>query len=577
MKPIKKPLFIASIVLVVLLPLVLLLSTIVYSADKTLPNTYVLDRNYSNLTHQQIIDRLDIDFPLPPKISLSFENQEFSINLSSISASIDKQVLADNLLRRNLNYGLEPVIKSFFSNYSFPVVFIFDPDLMENEISSISAQIDKPFVPTELHIDPKSKTITAKIGELGRRVDTDALLLSFENHLINWQHQNSIDIPVAIIGSTPTPDQIDSTKAKAANLLNKSLSLRAPTPELPDIVIDDLTLISWLNFEGNYHQDKVNDYVDNISQSLQKDPVDAIFKFEEGRVTEFRPAADGHSVKKEELPALIINNLNALLSSPDSSLTLDIPTQTTPPSINTQDANNLGIKELLGRGVSTFKHSSTVRNFNIEKGASIVNRVLVPPGETFSFLKHLGEVTREAGYKEAYIIRQGRTELDVGGGICQVSTTLFRAMLNAGVNITQRRPHAFRVSYYEEDSPPGYDATVFIPSPDLAFVNDTNHHLLVQNTYDSVNKRLTYEIYGTSDGRQVEINNYRKWGHAPPPPTRYIDDPTLEPGKLIQEETAVPGLNVAFDWKVTRGQEVLHQKTFQSNYVPWAAVYRRGI
>jgi vancomycin resistance protein YoaR len=214
---------------------------------------------------------------------------------------------------------------------------------------------------------------------------------------------------------------------------------------------------------------------------------------------------------------------------------------------------------------------------NIEKGAGIVNRILVAPNETFSFVKNLGEVSLEAGFKKAYIIRQGKTELDVGGGICQVSTTLFRAMLNAGVNITERRNHAYRVSYYEEDSKPGFDATVFIPSPDLKFINDTGHYVLIQNIFDLPNRTLTYEIYGTSDGRKSEISNYRQWDSAPPPPDVYIDDPTLPMGKVVQDEKRIPGLKTAFDWTVTdKDGTVIHKKTFQSNFTPWAAVYRRG-
>ena len=182
----------------------------------------------------------------------------------------------------------------------------------------------------------------------------------------------------------------------------------------------------------------------------------------------------------------------------------------------------------------------------------------------------------ETGFKQAYVIKQGKTELDVGGGVCQVSTTLFRAMLDAGLDITERQEHAYRVSYYEEDSPPGYDATVFIPKPDLKFVNDTGHYVLIQNIIDMKNKKLTYEIYGTSDGRKTELSNYRKWNASPAPPDKYIDDPTLPNGKVIQDEHSIPGLNVAFDWKVMRNGEVVHQKTFESHYVPWGAVYRRG-
>ena len=117
---------------------------------------------------------------------------------------------------------------------------------------------------------------------------------------------------------------------------------------------------------------------------------------------------------------------------------------------------------------------------------------------------------------------------------------------------------------------------MFLPSPDLRFKNDTGNYLLIQSYYDGVNKKLTYEIYGTNDGREVEISNYKKWGAAAAPPDVYIDDPNLPEGKIVKTESRVPGLNTSFDWTVRKNGEILHQQTFVSKYVPWAAVYRRG-
>jgi len=358
-------------------------------------------------------------------------------------------------------------------------------------------------------------------------------------------------------------------------IIGKSLIL---STDLNTVTLDDKTLISWFNFDGSFQKNKIQEYSQNLSQSLKRDPVSAIFKFENGKVLEFQPSRNGIIPKVDQLTDSIINNLNSLLSSKELSIKLDIPVDITEPVVKNDEVNNLGIKELLGSGTSTFKHSAATRNVNIAKGSSIVNRVLVAPGETFSFIKSLGGVTLADGYQQAYVIRSGKTELDVGGGICQVSTTLFRAMLNSGLNITQRQAHAYRVSYYEEDSKPGFDATVFIPSPDLAFTNDTGHYILIQNILDMDNRRLTYEIYGTNDGRHTEITNYRQWDAQPAPPAVWIDDPTLPSGKIVQDEHAIPGLKTAFDWTVKdKDGKVIHQKTFQSFFAPWAAVYRKGV
>jgi len=149
-------------------------------------------------------------------------------------------------------------------------------------------------------------------------------------------------------------------------------------------------------------------------------------------------------------------------------------------------------------------------------------------------------------------------------------------VLAAGLPIEERAAHAYRVGYYEVKYQPGFDATVFQPSPDFKFRNDTNAYILIQTVYDEKAQYLSFELYGTSDGRKVEISKARVWDVTPPPPDLYQDDPTQPVGKVVQTEHAAWGAKVAFDWKVTRGDEILQQKTFYSNYSPWQAVFLRG-
>jgi len=390
---------------------------------------------------------------------------------------------------------------------------------------------------------------------------------------LSYLDSTPISVSLNSLGQLPTADQTQALLAQAEKLKGKQIILNIPNTD--PYTITDLTLMSWLSFNSVLDQPKLIKFIDELNQSLRTDPVDAVFQFEEAKVRQFRSSQPGRFIDSPALVTSLTNSVKSLLADQVIS-PLDIPFQFVDPVIRNEDANNLGIKELLGRGESSFSHSSAISNKNIKRGAEVVNFVLVPPGETFSFNKNLGDVSTENGYYMAYIIREGRTELDVGGGICQVSTTMFRAALNAGLPIIERQPHAYRVSYYEEGSNPGFDATVFLPNPDLKFENDTGHHILIQSFYDGDNKKLAYEIYGTSDGRTVTIDNYRKWDYSQPPPDKYIDDPTLAPGQIVQVEHRIPGLKTAFDWTVAKDGQILHQQTFSSSYTPWAAVFRRG-
>lgn len=553
-------------------PLIILLAPLVLNYNKSGNNTFVVDKDYSHLSRSEIINRLNQDFIIPQKINLQFDTQVFYLNTASISASINTDKTAGSLLYRRLDEGIFKYIKYFFNPKKFSLKIDYDDKQLNEVVEAIASQIEKPFVPTELVL--KNKNITVSPGVSGLFVNQELIKKTVLNNLEFAKFNDSILIETKVVGEIPNTTQVEQTIDRAKKIIDKSIVL---STDLDTITIDDQTLISWIDFNNGYQLDKINIYTQNIAKSFTKDPIDAVFKFQNGQVTEFKPAQNGIIVNPDSLSQEIMASFINLEKSNEKQEKLIPSFESIEPKIKNSDVNDLGIKELLGKGTSTFWHSSAIRNINITKGSSIVNRILVAPGDTFSFVKSLGEVSLAAGYKQAYIIRQGKTELDVGGGVCQVSTTLFRAMLDAGLNITERKNHAYRVSYYEEDSKPGFDATVFIPSPDLKFVNDTAHHVLIQSVLDMDNRRLTYEIYGTSDGRKVNISNYRQWDSTPPPPDVWIDDPTLPVGKVVKDEQAIRGLKTAFDWTVTdKDGNILHQKTFQSNFAAWAAVYRRG-
>ena len=561
--------------LITLVPFILIASFIFVNSQKSPQNSFISSYDYSRLNKEEIDQQLQQDFTLPENLKISLDDKNYIFPLASISASINYQKTNNSLLNYYLERGVFSFIKDFFKNpkKEFNLSIDYDQQLLDQQIENLSQEVNKPFIPTDIKLENKQIVITP--GILGLELDQNLLKDQIISQLTLAKFDQNLKIPTNVIGFIPDQQKIDQVEDQAQKLIYKQIVLKH---QFEEIIINDQTLVTWLSFDKDYNYQQINDYVANLAQSLKKDPVNAVFIFENDQVTEFQADQPGVIVQESELSLSLQASLQQLLDTQDKSLDLQVPVQSIDPIIKNEDVNNLGIKELLGRGTSTFRHSSSIRNQNIAKGSSIVNRILVAPGQKFSFIQSLGEVSLAAGYKKAYIIRQGRTELDVGGGICQVSTTLFRAMLDAGVDIIERKAHAYRVSYYEEDSKPGFDATVFIPKPDLSFINDTPNHLLIQSIFDLDNRRLTYEIYGTSDGRQSEITNYRQWGASAPPPDVWIDDPTLEPGKVVQDEQAIPGLKTAFDWTVTgKDGNVLHQKTFQSNFTPWAAVYRRGI
>lgn len=306
-------------------------------------------------------------------------------------------------------------------------------------------------------------------------------------------------------------------------------------------------------------------------------PLDAQFIFDNGKVTAFTLSKDGQAVDTAAIEANIKNKIPyiTLIDTPQI-IRIAVPVKVIKPKIASENVNNLGIKELIGTGTSFFQHSIPERIYNVELGASRVTGILVAPGEVFSFDNAVGDISALTGYKQAYVIQNGKTVLGDGGGICQVSTTLFRALLNAGLPIVERHAHAYRVGYYEEQAPPGIDATIFVPSIDLKFKNDTGHSILLQSIVDPNTLQLTYNLYGTRDGRRVAMTTPVVTGVTPPPPDLYQDDPTLPTGVVKQTDFAAWGAHVSFSRTVMKDNKIYLSDTFNTDYRPWQAIYLRG-
>lgn len=243
------------------------------------------------------------------------------------------------------------------------------------------------------------------------------------------------------------------------------------------------------------------------------------------------------------------------------------------PKITGSDAERLGIREILGVGRSNFSSSPTNRRKNMALGVKHMNGVLLAPGEEFSQLKVLGEIDGAHGWLPELVIKGNQTTPEYGGGLCQVGTTSFRMALDAGLKITQRRNHSYRVRYYE---PVGTDATIYDPAPDFRFKNDTANHVLITAAIQNGDDMI-FTTWGTKDGRVAKQENYKVYGITAAPPTRYIETTDLPPGKVKCTETAHAGASASFDYVVTQADGTEARETFKSYYKPWGAVCLKGV
>lgn len=327
----------------------------------------------------------------------------------------------------------------------------------------------------------------------------------------------------------------------------------------------------------HYQEAKLDSLIKPLSAALNIEPVEGLFTFENNRVAAFKLSKNGRKVDEKTLKQTIVSEMKQVaVAERPQTINIKIPIVVQEPKISTEKINNYGIRELIAEGTSQFVGSIPNRAFNINLAASRVNGALVKPGDVFSFNNTVGNISSLSGYKQAYVISGGKTILGDGGGVCQVSTTLFRAVVNAGLPIIERNQHAYRVGYYEQDSGPGVDAAIYSPGVDFKFKNDTGKHILIQAIPDMTNYTLAFQLYGTKDDREVIVNKPVILSQSPAPEPEYIDDPNLPKGEVKQVDFAAGGANVFFTRVVKKDGKVLYNDKFVSNYRPWKAVYMRG-
>jgi len=236
----------------------------------------------------------------------------------------------------------------------------------------------------------------------------------------------------------------------------------------------------------------VQKYVADLAGQVDQTAQNAALAMTDGQLTIAAPSRTG--VKLNQADA--VSDIIAGLGKPAAGRHIALKLETTQADVNENNLDTLGIKEQISEGETYFPGSPSTRLTNVRAGAKRFNGVLLKPGQTFSFGALLGDVGPQTGYVPELVIIGDHEEYQYGGGLCQVSSTAFRAALAAGLPITERVNHAFAISYYTWPySVPGLDATIYYPIVDFKFVNDTGHYILMQTTMQGVD--LKFDFFGT--------------------------------------------------------------------------------
>lgn len=439
-----------------------------------------------------------------------------------------------------------------------PLYLQVDDQTLATYLDGLQTQLGTP--QHDASVAVKGNQIVVTPGTDGTKLNRDALkqqVLDSTAHL----KPVALALPVAFAKPTITTDMAEQAKVRADALIGLPLSLTFNDKKW-DVSRDELVSALRFNADLGARIDAaaLMPRINAIASAVKQDPQNAVIGWDTHLVVS-QSAKNGQQLNV----AQTVSRINAWNGDVH---TLALPVEIAKPRI-TDDVGALGITTRLGVGVSNFSGSDAARATNIKLSAGYLNDTVVAPGEVFSFLDSIGEISAARGYKDGYVILAEQTVPGIGGGVCQVATTMFRAAMYSGLPIEERNPHAYIVGYYQQGGYPiGLDAAVFSPGVDFKFRNETDKYMLIKTAIDSGN--LYISIYGSDLGYKVNISDPTITNKTKPPDDEYEVDPTLPSGAKKQVEFAKSGEDVALTRTVLSSDgKMVRQATFNTHYQAW--------
>ncbi len=479
-------------------------------------------------------------------------------------------------------------MKAWRSGIDLAPQLVYDEAVAVEYVNEIARQVDKATIEASLKIE--GVNVIENPGQIGRKVDVRATLASLKESM---QAMTDALITVQVEEIPPHIQDVSKAAETARRIVSQPLTLYLPDPSEGEqvpwrieadqlgrmLVFERVETPEGAEYQVDFDEKALNTYLSALGPDIARYPQDARFIFnDDTRLLEvIQPAVIGRILDVHAT----IQDITQKVPGGEHNIPLNV-SRVEPQITDDTSGEELGITELVSWHTSYFRGSISERLNNIEVAAANFHGLLVPPGETFSMADTMGNVSLDSGYSEAWIIFGGRTIKGVGGGVCQVSTTLFRTVFLGGYPIVERYPHAYRVGYYEQtvnghdDNMAGLDATVFVPLVDFKFMNDTPYWLLMETYFNPTTRSLTWKFYSTSDGREVEWDSSGPMNVVEPPEPKFEENPELAQGEIKQVDWAAEGADVTVTRIVTRGGVILYDDVITTHYQPWQDVYQYG-
>jgi vancomycin resistance protein YoaR len=482
---------------------------------RVLPGVEVNGAALTGMNHDKAVPTIQHDSEryLNQQIPVQYQNTTLRIPVRSLSPQY-----ADRAVDTALGYGhsgsltqrVRAHLRSFLGRHTVVQAYSLDEAALTGFIDQVDNDVTAPVANASLNVENGEVKVTP--SQPGRRLDRGRLTVQIKQR-IGKMDAAAVPAPVYQLTPSVTEPMLEAARSKAA--VDEPLMLAVAGQPQP---IPQATILGWMRvasvgissqmppsaLQSFYPRPRANiadltldaqrvqDYAAGLGGQVNRAAKDAQLTVRDGAVAVASPSQDGVEVDTTKAAEQIIGALER-----GGDRTVDLPTKVTRAAVREDNLNELGLKELVSEGESFFPGSSSARLTNVRVGTARYDGVLIKPGEVFSFGKQLGEVGPAQGYQPSLVIIGNKEQKEYGGGLCQVSSTLYRAALLGGLPIVQRTNHSFAINefYTAPYGVPGVDATIYYPAVDLKFKNDTPGYLLIQTEMKGTN--LKFRLYGT--------------------------------------------------------------------------------
>ncbi|MEI6044317.1 MAG: VanW family protein [Chloroflexota bacterium] len=553
-------------------------------ADKIEPGVSVSGVYVGEMTREQarqIMQNRLTNYSQRP-VLLAFQDKTWQPTLEQLGISINLDVTLNQAFAVGKVGGLIEGSRLYKmmnpQAHNLPLELQMDENKLKGYLSDVSDRIRKEVIEPNLEI--KNAQINTTNGADGFNVDFEVTYDAIKRSLVMLQPASQNLLTVHNVPPVISQQELTDFKTQLEPLLSGPLTFKWKEKTW---VLDQKAIAKMIevkrttdpkqprHFSANVDTTQIEKFVTGLSKEVNQEPKDAKITWENNQIVVKEPSATGQYLVVDKT----VDQAIKLVNNP-TQRTLDLLVDIREPQVDSNKLEALGLKEMIGEGVSGFAGSALERATNITVGAKYLNGALIKPHTVFSFLGQIGEISEKRGYMKGYAIIADQTVPDVGGGICQVATTTFRAAFYAGTPIVERNAHLYRVSWYEElGEPVGFDAAVYEPGVDMKFENNTDNWMAISAFVKS--GKLYVQVWGTkTPGQTVELIKGTITNQKNPPPDRTQVDPSLPPGSRKQVDYAHPGLDTTLTRVIKINGAEVKRDQFFTRFQAWPNIFKVG-